>query len=152
MNRLLLTVGLAAMHVCWVYPWSLLLVRWLDGAPDQAVLGAWSMLALVLLGALTAWLVIRFVGIRRPGQLALVTIGVLAALFVVRLHHFTEHRHARRARIAVGGRRGHARPPARCPRSRCCWRWSCGTAAFSLAAPHPPSRTSKRPSAGTSAR
>ena len=45
MNRLLLTIGLAAMHVCWVYPWSLLLARWLAAAPGQSVLGAWSMLA-----------------------------------------------------------------------------------------------------------
>ena len=32
MNRLSLTLGLAAMDACWIYPWSVLLGLWIDPA------------------------------------------------------------------------------------------------------------------------
>jgi hypothetical protein len=90
MNRALLTIGLAAMQVCWIFPWTLLVVRWAQGDPERPLLGAASMLALLLLGALATRLVIRFVGVRRGGQITLVALGVLVVLAAVRLDYFAD--------------------------------------------------------------
>jgi hypothetical protein len=87
-NRALLTLGLAAMHVCWIYPWSLLVVRWVQPDPTQPLLSASSMFALIALGALATRAIIRGLGIGRPGQLTLVGTGVLAVLLAVRIDHY----------------------------------------------------------------
>ena len=57
MNRVTLTFGLALMDTCWVYPWAVLLQLWTEPARVGRLLSAFSVLALVLLGALTTeWL------------------------------------------------------------------------------------------------
>ena len=88
MNRALLTVGLAAMQVCWIYPWSLLVVRWVQGDPERPLLSGLSMLLLILVGALATRVVIRALGVRKPGQLTLIGAGLVVVLIAVWLNHY----------------------------------------------------------------
>jgi len=89
-NRALLTLGLAAMQVCWIYPWSLLLVRWIQGDPERPLLSGLSMLVLLLLGAFATRLVIRALGVRRVGQLTLVGSGLACAVAAVWLNQYPD--------------------------------------------------------------
>jgi Domain of unknown function (DUF4129) len=88
MNRLSLTLGLVAMDVCWVMPWSVLLGLWLDLSKPRALLSPPSVFALVLLGALTTQYVGRRAVHNRGARAALVGIGVLAVLLAVRLDQY----------------------------------------------------------------
>ena len=79
MNRLSLTLGLGAMDVCWVMPWSVLLGLWLDLARPRALLSPLSVFALVLLGALTTQYMGRRAVHNRVPRAGLVAVGVSAA-------------------------------------------------------------------------
>ncbi|HET6319011.1 MAG TPA: DUF4129 domain-containing protein [Chloroflexota bacterium] len=88
MNRALLTLGLAAMQVCWIYPWSLLVVRWIQGEPERPLLSGATMLLLILLAAFATRVVIRTVGVARTGQLTLIGTGLAIVLVAVWLNQY----------------------------------------------------------------
>jgi hypothetical protein len=88
MNRFTLTLGLAAMDVCWISPWALLLGLWTDAASARPLLSPPSILALILAGALSTQALGRPALGSRPLRVALVCIGGLAALLAVRLDQF----------------------------------------------------------------
>ncbi len=90
MNRALLILGLAALEVCWIYPWSLLVGLWLDGTTTSGLLSPLTMLALLLLASGVTYVGVRRLRTRRQGQAALVAVGVLAALVAVRADHYPD--------------------------------------------------------------
>ena len=87
MNRLALTIGLAAMDLCWVYPWSLLLGLWSGGVPRPLV-SALNVFGLVLLGALAIQAAGRVAVTRRGLRLALAGVGAAAAAGAVRVDQY----------------------------------------------------------------
>ena len=87
-NRLSLTLGLAAMDLCWVTPWAVLLGLWTDLSRPRALLSPPSVFALVLLGALTTQTLGRRAVHNRAAALGLVGLGVLAVLLAVRLDQY----------------------------------------------------------------
>jgi hypothetical protein len=87
MNRLSLTVGLAAMDLCWIYPWSLLLGLW-SGGQLQPLVSAPNVFGLVLAGALTTQAFGRLAATRRGVRLALAGVGAVAAAIAVRIDQY----------------------------------------------------------------
>ena len=85
MNRLTLTLGLAAMDLAWVYPWSVLLGMWTNLARPTPLLSPLSVFGLALLGALSTQSLGRPAARNRRWRFALVSLGVLAVLLAVRL-------------------------------------------------------------------
>jgi len=88
MNRALLMVGLGCMQACWIYPWSLLVTRWVDADAPRALLSPLSVVGLILLGALATRTIIRYLGTGRPGQVSLMLLGLVVVLLAVRLDQF----------------------------------------------------------------
>jgi len=88
MNRATLTVGLALMDTCWVFPWAVLLQLWIEPARGGGLLSAVSILALVLLGALTTQWLGRHARGGRGRRLALAGLAVLAASAAVRFDQY----------------------------------------------------------------
>jgi hypothetical protein len=66
----------------------LLVARWIDGDASRVLLSPLSVLGLILLGTFATRVVIRFLGIRRPGQVTLMVLGLLAVLLAVRVDQF----------------------------------------------------------------
>jgi Domain of unknown function (DUF4129) len=89
-NRLSLTIGLAAMDLCWVTPWSILLGLWTDLAHPRPLLSPPSVFALVLLGALSTQALGRRAVHSRAARSGLVGLGVLAVLVAVRLDQYPD--------------------------------------------------------------
>jgi MFS family permease len=87
MNRLALTIGLAAMDLCWVYPWSVLLGLWSGGAPRPLV-SAPYVFGLIVLGAIASQALGRVAVTRRSLRLALAGVGGAAAAGAVRMDHY----------------------------------------------------------------
>ena len=90
MNRLSLTLGLAAMDVCWVTPWAVLLGLWLDVSKPRALLSPLSVFLLVVLGALSTQYLGRRAVHNRAARAGLVGLGVLAVLLAVRLDQYPD--------------------------------------------------------------
>ena len=88
MNRLTLTFGLAAMDLCWFYPWSVLIGLWAANSTQAPLLSAPSVLGLVLLGALSTQVLGKYVANSRRSRLGLASLAALAALVAVRLDHY----------------------------------------------------------------
>ena len=88
MNRLALTIGLAAMDLCWVYPWSVLLGLWSGGAP-QPLVSAPYVFGLIVLGAIATQALGRLAVTRRGLRLALAGVGAAAAAGAVRMDHYS---------------------------------------------------------------
>ncbi len=88
MNRALLTLGLAAMGVCWLYPWSLLAALWLGDTAGSGLLSPLTMLALVLLGAAYTTFALRRLG-KHHAQAALIGGALLASLVAVRIDQYS---------------------------------------------------------------
>jgi hypothetical protein len=76
------------MQACWIYPWTLLVTKWVDGEASRALLSPLSVVGLILLGAFSTRLIIRYLGTTRPGQVSLVLLGLLVVLLAVRLDQF----------------------------------------------------------------
>jgi Domain of unknown function (DUF4129) len=87
MNRLSLTLGLAAMELCWIFPWSLLLGLW-SGGQLQPLLSAPSVFGMVFLGAVTTQAYGRLAAARRGVRLLMAGLGAGAAAVAVRLDHY----------------------------------------------------------------
>jgi hypothetical protein len=87
-NRLSLTLGLAAMDLCWVTPWAVLLGSWADPARPRALLSPPSVFALVLLGALSTQLLGHGAVHNRAMRGGLVGLGLLAVLLAVRVDQY----------------------------------------------------------------
>ncbi len=90
MNRVSLTCGLAAMDLCWLYPWSVLLGAWSGPAGDRPLLSAMSVFGLVLLGALSTQFLGRYATSHRLGRASLVALAVVAASFAVRFDRYPD--------------------------------------------------------------
>src|SRR5919199_373681 len=87
MNRLSLTLGLAAMDLCWVYPWSVLIGLW-SGGPGRPLLSPAAVLGMVMLGALTTQALGRYAAHRQSLRLGLAGLGAAAAAGAVRLDQY----------------------------------------------------------------
>jgi hypothetical protein len=87
MNRLSLTVGLAAMDLCWVYPWSVLIGLW-SGGPGRPLLSPAGVFGMVVLGALTTQGLGRYAANRRSLRLGLAGLGAATASAAVRLDQY----------------------------------------------------------------
>jgi hypothetical protein len=87
-NRLSLTLGLAAMDVCWVVPWAILVGLWTDPSRPRALLSPPSVFAVVVLGALTTQTLGRRAVNSRAARSGLVGLGVLAVLVAVRFDQY----------------------------------------------------------------
>jgi Domain of unknown function (DUF4129) len=87
-NRLSLTLGLAAMDVGWVTPWAVLLGLWTDRSEPRALLSAPSVFALVLFGALSTQTLGRRAVHNRGARFGLVGLGALAVMVAVRLDQY----------------------------------------------------------------
>jgi len=89
-NRLTLTLGLAAMDVCWVTPWAILVGLWTDLSHPRTLLSPASIFALVLLGALATQIFGRRAVDNRAARSGLVGLGVLVVLLAVRLDQYPD--------------------------------------------------------------
>jgi hypothetical protein len=87
-NRLALLFGIAAMELCWVYPWSVLGGAWATPEHPRALLSPASVLGLLLIGGLATQGILRAFGPRRIGQVVLVALGVLCIALAVRVDQF----------------------------------------------------------------
>ncbi|MGI9147150.1 MAG: DUF4129 domain-containing protein [Chloroflexota bacterium] len=92
MNRLSLTLGLAAMETCWVVPWAVLVGLWTDPSQPRALLSPPSVLTVVLLGALTTHMLGRWAVSSRAARSSLVGAGVLVVLVAVRFDQYPSSR------------------------------------------------------------
>ena len=88
MNRFTLTVGLAAMDLCWIAPWALVLGLWTDASRSGPLLSPASILALVLAAALSTQVLGRPAVRSRRVRIGLGCVGGLAALLAVRLDQY----------------------------------------------------------------
>jgi hypothetical protein len=88
-NRLTLTIGLALMDTCWLFPWSMLLGVFAEAARGAALLSAPIILALLLLAALATHLLGRAAR-RNPrgARVLLAGLAVVAATLAVRIEHY----------------------------------------------------------------
>lgn len=87
MNRLALTIGLAAMDTAWLYPWSLLLGLWVPTTSGRPLLATPSIFGLLLSAALCAW----FFGRRKMSRARRTWFALLAlvtATLAVRIDQF----------------------------------------------------------------
>jgi len=87
MNRLSLTLGLAAMELCWIFPWSLLLGLW-SGGQLLPLLSAPNVFGMMFLGAVTIQAFGRRAATRRGLRLLMAGLGAGAAAVVVRFDHY----------------------------------------------------------------
>jgi hypothetical protein len=90
MNRASLVGCLALMDLCWVMPWSVLVGLWLGQTPGRPLISAPAVLALVLLGATSTHALGRRVASSQAARLLLASLGVVAALAVVRFDQFPD--------------------------------------------------------------
>src|ERR1700738_3875252 len=88
LNRLSLNLGLVAMEVCWLVPWAVLLGLWTDPSHLHQLLSPLSILAIVLLGSLSAQALGRQAATSRGMRLGLVGLGLLVTLVAVRLDQY----------------------------------------------------------------
>jgi Domain of unknown function (DUF4129) len=87
-NRLVLTFGLTAMDLCWVYPWSVLLGVWADPSHGAPLLSAVSVFALVFLAALTAQVLGRRALTSRAARVSGGALALVAAIVAVRVDQY----------------------------------------------------------------
>jgi hypothetical protein len=87
-NRLSLTLGLAAMDTCWIYAWAVLLGLWADLQRPTPLLAPPSVFVLVLLGALSTQSLGRRAVTNRAVRLGLLVLGVVAVLVAVRVDQY----------------------------------------------------------------
>jgi hypothetical protein len=87
-NRLSLTLGLAAMDTCWIYVWAVLFGLWSDPLRQLPLLSPPSLFGLVLLGALSTQWLGRLANINRVVKLGLLALGVGAVLVAVRADQY----------------------------------------------------------------
>lgn len=89
MNRWTLTVGLALMDTCWLYPWSLLIGVWADSSRGGALLSA-PVILLLLLAAAVAMHLLGRTSRKHPrrARVGLAALGLLAATIAVRIEHY----------------------------------------------------------------
>src|SRR3979411_3375267 len=90
MNRLSLNLGLAAMEVCWLVPWAVLLGLWTDSAQPKQLLAPPSIAAIVLLGSLSTQALGRRAAGSQKMRLAIAALGVAVSLIAVRLDQYPE--------------------------------------------------------------
>ena len=89
MNRLALSIGLALIDTCWLFPWSVLLGLWTEPNRTTGVLSAPIILALLLLSAACTHLLGRSARTHpRRARFLLAALAVLAAALAVRLEHY----------------------------------------------------------------
>jgi hypothetical protein len=89
-NRLSLTMGLALMDVCWVYPWAVLVGLWSDLARPRPLLSPLSVFGLVMLAALSTEALGRRAVTSRAVQLGVALLGVAMVLLVLRQDRYPE--------------------------------------------------------------
>jgi hypothetical protein len=87
-NRLSLTLGLAAMDTCWIYVWAVLLGLWTDLQKPMALLSPVSVFGLLLLGALSTQALGRRALANRGIGIGLLALGVVAVLIAVRFDQY----------------------------------------------------------------
>ena len=87
MNRFTLTVGLAAMDLCWIAPWALVLGLWTDASRSRPLLSPASILALVLAAALSTQVLGRPAVRSRRVRIGLGCVGGLASLLAPDSEH-----------------------------------------------------------------
>jgi hypothetical protein len=90
-NRLSLaiSVGLSAMDACWLAAWAAMIGGWTDPAHPHALVSAPSVLALVLVGALSTQALGRRIANKRRMQVAVAGLGLVMVLIVVRLDQYS---------------------------------------------------------------
>jgi hypothetical protein len=91
-NRLSLTLGLAAMNVCWIAPWAALLGPWTDLSHPHTLLSAPSVFALLVVAALSTQALGRHAARTRLARVGLLGLGVVAVLLVVRVDQYPDAR------------------------------------------------------------
>jgi hypothetical protein len=89
-NRLSLTLGLALIDVCWVYPWAVLVGLWSDLARPKPLLSPSSIFGLVMLAALSTQTLGRRAVTSRAVGLGLALLGAAVVLIVVRQDQYPE--------------------------------------------------------------
>jgi hypothetical protein len=89
-NRLslALSVGLSAMDACWLAAWAALIGAWTDPAHPHALVSAPSVLALVLVGALSTQALGRRIANKRRMQVAVAGLGLVMVVVVVRVDQY----------------------------------------------------------------
>jgi len=87
-NRLSLSLGLAAMEVCWLVPWAVLLGLWTDSARPKQLLAPPSIAAIVLLGSLSTQALGRSAAGSRTMRLVIAGLGLLVSLIAVRIDQY----------------------------------------------------------------
>jgi hypothetical protein len=87
-NRLSLTLGLAAMDTCWIYAWAVLLGLWTDLQKPTPLLSPLSVLGLLLLGAFSTQALGRRALANRGVRLGLLALGLVAVLLAVRFDQY----------------------------------------------------------------
>jgi hypothetical protein len=89
-NRLSLTLGLAAMDTCWVYVWAVLLGLWTDLQKPTPLLSPLSVMGLLLLGAFSTQTLGRRALASRGVRLGLLGLGLVAVLLAVRFDQYPD--------------------------------------------------------------
>src|SRR6266851_6194552 len=87
-NRLSLSLGLAAMEVCLLVPWAVLLGLWTDSARPKQLLAPPSIAAIVLLGSLSTQALGRSAAGSRTMRLVIAGLGLLVSLIAVRIDQY----------------------------------------------------------------
>jgi hypothetical protein len=91
MNRASLTLGLAAMDTCWLYPWCVLIgpwAIWSEPARGGPVLSATTLLGLLLVGAFSTQVLGRRFARTQATRFGLAAFAAIAALVAVRADHY----------------------------------------------------------------
>jgi hypothetical protein len=89
-NRLSLTLGLAAMDTCWICAWAILLGLWTAPQKPMPLLSPVSVFGLLLLGALSTQRLGRRALTNRGVRLGLLASGLVAVLLAVRFDQYPD--------------------------------------------------------------
>jgi uncharacterized protein DUF4129 len=87
-NRVSLTGGLAAMDLCSLYPWSVLLGLWSGSERREPLLAPATIFLLVLLGALSTQVLGRRARTSRAARTAIAALAVVAAVVAARIDQY----------------------------------------------------------------
>ena len=88
MNRVSLTCGLAAMDLCSLYPWSVLLGLWSGSETREPLLAPSTIFLLVLLGALTTQVLGRRARTSQAARTAVAALALVAAVAAARIDQY----------------------------------------------------------------
>jgi hypothetical protein len=85
-SRLWLTLGLAGMELCWMYPWVVLLGAWT--AQPTGLVSAFDVVVLAIFGALVSLGFGKAAARTRTGRAAIASVGLFGALLAVRADYY----------------------------------------------------------------